>query len=105
LLGISLTFNHTLKQLGWKESELKKRRKGDKGKEAQAQRLRQQTTMSLKSIAQRLEMGSWSYVSNLLRAKTNPKIVMTNTCTWNLSPWVFKSFSSIVRHPSYHVTL
>jgi hypothetical protein len=29
--------------------------------------------MSLQSIAQRLEMGSWSYVSNLLRQKTNIK--------------------------------
>ena len=28
--------------------------------------LRQQTTMTLKWIAQRLHMGSWTYVSNLL---------------------------------------
>jgi hypothetical protein len=28
---------------------------------------RQETTMSLKWIAQRLEMGSWTYASNLLR--------------------------------------
>jgi hypothetical protein len=33
---------------------------------AVARRLRQETTMSLKWIAQRLQMGSWTYVSNLL---------------------------------------
>jgi hypothetical protein len=31
-----------------------------------ARRLRQETTMSLKWIAARLQMGTWSYVSNLL---------------------------------------
>jgi REP element-mobilizing transposase RayT len=29
---------------------------------------RQQTTMSLKRISRRLDMGSWTYVSNLLHA-------------------------------------
>jgi hypothetical protein len=29
---------------------------------------RQETTMSLKWIARRLDMGSWTYVSNLLNA-------------------------------------
>ena len=31
-----------------------------------ARRLRQETTMSLKWIAERLQMGTWTYVSNLL---------------------------------------
>ena len=31
----------------------------------------QQTTMSLKWIAERLSMGSWTYVSNLLSGKQN----------------------------------
>jgi hypothetical protein len=43
--------------------------KGHKGKVALARRLRQETTMSLKWIAQRLHMGRWTYVSNLLREK------------------------------------
>jgi len=34
-----------------------------------ARRLRQETTMSLKWIAQRLQMGSWTYVSNLLHER------------------------------------
>jgi len=33
-------------------------------------RLRQETTMSLKWIAQRLQMGSWTYISNLLNGKS-----------------------------------
>ena len=57
-----------LKRRGWKEGDLKTRRKGDKNKVAIAGRLRRETTMTLKWIAQRLEMGSWSNVSNLLAA-------------------------------------
>jgi hypothetical protein len=40
-----------------------------------ARRLRQETTMSLKWIAQRLHMGSWTYVSNLLNEQppTHPQ--------------------------------
>jgi hypothetical protein len=34
-----------------------------------AARLRNETTMSLKWIAQHLAMGSWTHVSNLLGAK------------------------------------
>jgi putative transposase len=56
-----------LKKLGWAKSELAARRKSDLHKVALARELRSQTTMSLKWIAQRLEMGSWTHVSNLLR--------------------------------------
>jgi hypothetical protein len=34
-----------------------------------ARRLRTETTMTLRWIAERLQMGSWTYVSNLLHAK------------------------------------
>jgi len=54
-----------LKRLGWPGEELRCRAKGHPGKVAVASRLRQETTMSLKWIAQRSEMGSWTYVSNL----------------------------------------
>jgi putative transposase len=57
------------KRLGWPENELRRRSKGDLAKVALARRLRQETTMSLKWIAERLHMGSWTYVSNLLRQK------------------------------------
>ena len=58
-----------LRRLGWPEEELPARAKGHAGKVAVARRLRQETTMSLKWIAQRLRMGSWTYVSNLLMEK------------------------------------
>ncbi len=56
-----------LKQLGWGESELGARPKGDRRKVALARQLRLETTMSLKWIARHLQMGSWTNVSNLLR--------------------------------------
>jgi len=60
----------TLAQIGWKVSDLKKERKGAPEKVELARRLRKETTMSLKWIAQELEMGSWTYVSNLLIGTT-----------------------------------
>jgi hypothetical protein len=65
------------KRLGWQETDLEQRRKGDPGKVAVARRLRQETTMSLKWIAHRLQMGSWTYVSNLLAPRSvieNPQV-------------------------------
>jgi putative transposase len=58
-----------LQKLGWTEKELSERRKGDKGKVKLARQLRTETTMTLSWIARRLHMGSWTYVSNLLREK------------------------------------
>ncbi len=58
-----------MKRLSREKGDLQRRRKGDKGKVAMARRLRKETTMSLKWIAQRLQMGSWTYVSNLLRER------------------------------------
>jgi REP-associated tyrosine transposase len=58
-----------LKQIGWSEGDLASRPKGAKGKVAVARRLRKETTMSLKWIATRLEMGTWTYVSNLVNTK------------------------------------
>jgi hypothetical protein len=58
-----------LQALGWGQKELSERRKGDKEKVKLARRLRAETTMTLRWIAGRLRMGSWTYVSNLLREK------------------------------------
>jgi REP element-mobilizing transposase RayT len=58
-----------LRREGWKEEDLPGMRKGDKVKLRLARRLRRETTMSLKWIARRLHMGSWTYVSNLLHEK------------------------------------
>jgi hypothetical protein len=58
-----------IERLGWDEDDLGARRKGHRAKVLLARRLRQETTMSLKWIAQRLHMGSWTDVSNLLNEK------------------------------------
>jgi hypothetical protein len=59
-----------LGRLGWAEQELRRRRKGDKKKVRLARQLREQTTMSLAWIAERLQMGRWTYVSSLLQASS-----------------------------------
>jgi hypothetical protein len=58
-----------LSRLAWKEKDLGEQPKGHADKVAIASRLRRESTMSLKWIAQRLQMGSWTYVSNLLAIK------------------------------------
>jgi putative transposase len=55
-----------LERLGWKESELSERRKGDPNKLAIALRLRQETTMTLEWIAEQLQIGTKGYLSHLL---------------------------------------
>jgi putative transposase len=61
-----------LQRLDWPEEELRAQRKGHGAKVQIARRLRQETTMSLKWIAQRLQMGTWTYVSNLLKESPAP---------------------------------
>ena len=48
-----------LKRLKWKEGELKQRQKGDAEKLAIATRLRRETTLTVRQIAERLHTGSW----------------------------------------------
>jgi len=55
-----------LSRLDWAEADLSLHPKGHRSKVAMARRLRKDTTMTLKWIANRLGMGSWTYVSNLL---------------------------------------
>jgi hypothetical protein len=64
-----------IERLGWDEDQLRARRKGHRSKVRPERRLRQETTMSLKWIAHRLQMGTWTYVSNLLNAppETQPQ--------------------------------
>jgi len=55
-----------LKRMGWEESDLERHRKGAPQKLKIALRLRQQTTMTLAWIAQRLQMGTKTHLSHLL---------------------------------------
>lgn len=54
-------------KIGWKNKELSRHRKSDPHKVRLARELRAHTSVSLKWIAKRLEMGSWTHVSNLLQ--------------------------------------
>ena len=58
--------SHEMKKLGWKEADLERHLKGDRRKVRIARRLRQETTMTLKWIAERLKMGTWTHVTNRL---------------------------------------
>jgi putative transposase len=58
-----------LQALGWTEKALSQHSKGAKEKVKLARQLRAETTMTLSWIADRLKMGSWTYVSNLLSEK------------------------------------
>ena len=55
-----------LQKLGWEEEVLDQRSKGDPQKLRMALRLRQETTMTLTWIAQRLQMGTKTHLSHLL---------------------------------------
>lgn len=55
-----------VKRLGWTKAELVRRKKGDAAKVALARRLRGETAVSLKWIAEKLHMGTWTHVSNRL---------------------------------------
>ncbi len=58
-----------LAKLSWAEVHLSERRKGDAGKVRIARRLRRETTVSKRWIAQQLAMGSVSNVTFCLRAR------------------------------------
>lgn len=62
-----------LKAEGITDKDLKSMRKGDPLKIKLAVEIRNRTTMSLKWIAERLHMGTWTYVSNLLSIQRSEK--------------------------------
>ena len=64
--GAERLVEEDLKRLGWTEAVLAQRRKGDSGKVRLAQRLRQETLVTLAWIAGRLQMGSVAYLNNRL---------------------------------------
>jgi hypothetical protein len=55
-----------LKRLKWKVEDLKDQPKGDARKVALALRLRKETTMTIREVAERLSMGSWKSLNNKL---------------------------------------
>ena len=62
--------NEELDKLGWTGAELAWRPKGEARKVRIARRLRVETAVTLKWIAEQLHMGTWTHVANhLQRAK------------------------------------
>ena len=72
-----------LDKLGWPESELAQRPKGDARKIRIAQRLRDETAITLKWIAKELYMGTWTHVANRLH-QTKEKSKPNNQNEFNL---------------------
>lgn len=64
---------HLVEKLGWTEADLATRQKGDRAKVKLAMQLRTETTMTLKWIAARLQMGTGASSSNLLSAQRRRK--------------------------------
>ena len=62
-----------LRRRHWNAKDLERRRKGDAEKVRVAARLRRETIMTLKWIARRLHMGSWTHVSNCLATAKSKK--------------------------------
>jgi REP element-mobilizing transposase RayT len=62
-----------LDKLGWREEDLSQRDKGDPVKVRIARRLRSETSVPLKWIAEELKMGSWTYVASRLNRKDELK--------------------------------
>lgn len=60
-----------LRRLGWQQGALEEQLKADPDKAPIAQRLRGETTVTLKWIAEQLQMGSWTYLSNNLAKSTS----------------------------------
>ncbi len=58
-----------LRRMGWKEGELSQRAKSDPGKVGLAAQLRQETTLTMGQIAQRLHMGTRNTLSTNLKER------------------------------------
>lgn len=61
-----------LRRLGWSDADLSRHRKGDPRKLSIASRLRQESTMTLQWIAQRLQMGTRAHLAHLLYWSAHP---------------------------------
>jgi hypothetical protein len=58
-----------LRRLGWKEGELSQRAKSDPGKVGLAAQLREETTLTIGQIAQRLHLGTRNTLSTNLQER------------------------------------
>jgi len=68
-----------LSRLGWTEAELSSRLKNDSGKLAMAARVRQETTLPIKWIAARLQMGASKSLKPMLLHKGLMQVLTIGT--------------------------
>ena len=68
-----------LQRLGWNEDELRRKRKNDPCKIAIAVRLRRETTLSIKAIAARVELGSYHTANARLHRALRERSTGENT--------------------------
>jgi len=71
-----------LKRLKWKEETLGQTRKGDPKKLKIAERLRQETTMTLSWIAERLQIGTKTHLTHLLYWQGRREGKAKNSCQY-----------------------
>ena len=64
---------HELKRLKWSGGDLAARRKGDPAKLELAARLRRETTLTVRQIAERLHTGAWQSLNNKLYLRHRKK--------------------------------
>ena len=69
----NLVAGMNLKRRGWSDEELRRRAKGDVQKVSIAVRARRETAMTVKWIANRLQMGAPRYVNHLLYCRRKAK--------------------------------
>ncbi len=62
-----------LRRRKWSERDLAERRKGDPAKLELAARLRRETTLTIRQLAQRLHMGAWQSLNNQLYLRSKQK--------------------------------
>jgi len=77
LLHAERVLKEELSRRGLTEADLSRRRKGDPEKVDVASQVRARTTMTLKWIARRLNMGTWTHVSNCLVVGTNNQVTIS----------------------------
>ena len=79
--GVPVGVAEELRRLGWSAEDLVRRRKNDPGKLAIAVRLRRETTLSIKAIAARVQLGTYNTANARLHGAMREGFVVTPSIT------------------------
>ena len=97
------------KRAQWKESQFKAEAKSHPVKLALALRLRKETTLTIRQIAERLHMGSWNSLNNKLYLAGKASKTRTNTSavrgaaprSYFPPPWLPWRVASWITRPTF----